>query len=147
MNDNMLHSMATCLGIDVALIKIMEQGQVSNDIRVFHADLPPPAKKVPLTSSYCGWIVNQRANGGTRQQKTLHQLLTASRTGGMKTAEKQQATSKAQQATAKKQKATADKQQSTADKQQAMTEEQQAKTDKQQATTKKQQATDKAQSL
>jgi hypothetical protein len=79
----MLHSMATCLGIDVALIKILEQGQVSNVIRVFHADLPPPAEKVPLTSS-CGWIVNQRANGGTRQQKTLHQLLTASRTGGRK---------------------------------------------------------------
>jgi hypothetical protein len=83
MNDNMLHSMATCLGIDVAMIKIMEQGQVSNVIRVFHADLPPPAAKAPLTSS-CRWAVNQRANGGTRQQKTLHQLLMASRNGGRK---------------------------------------------------------------
>jgi hypothetical protein len=66
MNDNMLHSMATCLGTDVALTKMMEQGQVSNVIRVFHADLPPPAEEVPLYST-SGWTVNLRANGGTRQ--------------------------------------------------------------------------------
>jgi hypothetical protein len=83
MNDNMLYSMATCMGIYVALIKIMEQGQVSNVIRVFHADLPPPAEEVSLYST-SGWTVNLRANGGTRQQKSLLQLLTASRTGGRK---------------------------------------------------------------
>jgi hypothetical protein len=35
MNDNMLHSMATCMGTDVALIKIMEQGQVIVTLSVY----------------------------------------------------------------------------------------------------------------
>jgi hypothetical protein len=55
--------MATHLGTDVALIKNMEQGQVSNVIRVFHADLPSPAEKVPPYINV-GWTVPRRENGG-----------------------------------------------------------------------------------
>jgi hypothetical protein len=50
MNDNMIYSMATHLGTDIALVKKMEQEQVSNVIRVYHADLPAPITNVPLTS-------------------------------------------------------------------------------------------------
>jgi hypothetical protein len=50
--DNMLLSMATCLGIaDVAMIKIMEQGQASNVIRVFHADQPTASSSSSYSSS------------------------------------------------------------------------------------------------
>jgi hypothetical protein len=83
MNDNMIYSMATNLGTDIALIKKMEQGQASNVIRVYHADLPLPAVAVPLTSSAM-WTTIVRANGRTGQKKTLLQLLTASRGGGRK---------------------------------------------------------------
>ena len=73
MNDNMIYSMATYLGTDIALVKKMEQGQVSNVIRVYHADLPAPAEVMPLTSSAM-WTTLVRANGRTGQKKTLLQL-------------------------------------------------------------------------
>jgi hypothetical protein len=83
MNDNMIYSMATHLGTDIALVKKMEQDQVSNVIRVYHADLPSPVTNVPLTSS-AGWETSVRSNGETRQKKSLLQLLEASRNGGRK---------------------------------------------------------------
>jgi hypothetical protein len=55
--------MAIHLGTDVALIKSMEQGEVSNVIRVFHADLPPPAEKVPQYIN-AGWTVQPQGVAG-----------------------------------------------------------------------------------
>jgi hypothetical protein len=38
MNDNMLHSIATCVGMDVVLIKRLEQGQVQKFIALYRAE-------------------------------------------------------------------------------------------------------------
>ena len=67
MNDNMIYSMATHLGTDIALVKKMEQDQISNVIRVYHADLPSPVTNVPLTSS-AGWeqVYDQMERQGRR---------------------------------------------------------------------------------
>jgi hypothetical protein len=38
MNDNMLHSIATCVGMDVVLIKRTDQGQVHKYIAIYRAE-------------------------------------------------------------------------------------------------------------
>jgi hypothetical protein len=85
MNDNMLHSMATsCLGTDVALIKIMEQGKVSNVIRLYHADLPrhrgvgsPHTTAAPRGQSTPAVPQRQRANGNSNGRTRMKSLITA----------------------------------------------------------------------
>jgi len=75
MHDNMLHSIATIIGMDVVLLKRIANGQVCEFIAVYHADLPPPVVRIPLYS-IAGWTA------GPLGRKTLAELITASRNGG-----------------------------------------------------------------
>jgi hypothetical protein len=75
MHDNMLHSIATSIGMDVILLKRLDNGQVAEFIAVYHADLAPPVLRIPRYS-IAGWTA------GPMGRKTLSELITASRSGG-----------------------------------------------------------------
>jgi hypothetical protein len=78
MNDNMLYSIATCVGMDVVLIKRLEQGQVNKFIALFYR-VEPLNGLPPYSANGDGWT----ARPGTKV-KSLPELITDARNGGRK---------------------------------------------------------------
>jgi len=74
MNDNMLHSIATCVGKDVVLIKRLEQGQVHKFIAIYRAE--PLNGLLPYSANGNGWTARPGAN-----VKSLPELIAESRNG------------------------------------------------------------------
>jgi hypothetical protein len=68
MNDNMLHSIATCVDIEVVLIKRLEQGQVNKCIALYRAE--PLNGLPPYSTNGDGWT----ARPGTKV-KSLPELI------------------------------------------------------------------------
>jgi hypothetical protein len=76
MSDNMLHSIATCVGMDVILlIKRLEQGQVHKFIALYRAELLNDL--LPYSAKNDGWTAQPGAT-----TKSLPELITESRNGG-----------------------------------------------------------------
>jgi hypothetical protein len=77
MNDNMLHSIATVMKTDVAVLKLSrEHGEVGDIIEIYRAYTPGLPRDGHTT-----WNHRHTTSGRTRQNKTLHELLTESRNG------------------------------------------------------------------
>jgi hypothetical protein len=77
MNDNMLHSIATVMKTDVAVLKLSrEHGGVGDIIEIYHAYTPDHPR-----DGHTAWNHRHTTRGRTRQNKTLGELLTESRNG------------------------------------------------------------------
>jgi hypothetical protein len=75
MNDNMLHSIATCVGMDVVLIKRTDQGQVHKYIAIYRAE--PLNGLPPYSANSDGWTARPGTN-----VKSVPELNTDARNGG-----------------------------------------------------------------
>jgi len=77
MSDNMLHSIATVKGTDIAVLKLSrDPGKVGDIIDVYYAYTPHHPRIGSTT-----WIHRTTTGGRVRQNKILGELLTASRSG------------------------------------------------------------------
>jgi len=76
MNDNMLHSIATCVGKDVVLIKRLEQEQVHKFIAIYRAEPLDGLSPYSANGNYNGWTARPGAT-----VKSLPGLITESRIG------------------------------------------------------------------